>query len=291
MNREEMKRLILAAVSERLGNGYHGTLQTVFKTNLKLDGLSIFQDGNSIAPTIYLEPFYQKLEKGISIDDVAEMILKIYLGARDPSWQFDIMSITDFDCIRDRLYAALINRHSNTELLRDVPHRLFLDDFAIVVRCLIEAGDDGNSDFLVHDSYLKAWDMDRETLLSHAIKNTRKLFGVKLQNMDDVVKALIPCAETGNIRVPMWILSNCPHIFGASAVLFRDVLENFSERYGSFYAIFSSIHEVLLVPVSADMNIDTLTKMNREINVTDVSEEEVLGTRAYLYNKGKGFVL
>lgn len=217
-----MKRLILAAVSKKLGSGYHGTLQTVLKTNLKLDGLSIFQDGSSIASTIYLEPFYQKLEKGISIDDVAEMILKIYLGARDHSWQFDIMSITDFDCIRDRLYAVLINRHSNTELLRDVPHRLFLDDLAIVVRCLIEAADDGNADFLVHDSHLKLWGTDKETLLSHAIKNTRKLFGVKLQNMEDVIRELIPCMETGTCRVPMWILSNCPHMFGASAVLQAD---------------------------------------------------------------------
>lgn len=291
MNREEMKRLILAAVSERLGSGCHGTLQTVFKTNLKLDGLSIFQAGNNTAPTIYLEPFYEDLEKGVSIDDVADRILKIYLGARDHSWQFDIMSITDFGCIRDRLYAVLINRHSNTELLRDVPHRLFLDDLAIVVRCLIEAADDGNADFLVHESHLKLWGTDKEALLSHAVKNTRKLFGVKLQNMEDVIRELIPCMETGTCRVPMWILSNCPHILGASAVLFHDVLEDFSERYGSFYAIFSSIHEVLLIPASSDMNIDELTNMNREINITEVREEEVLGTRAYLYAKGKGFVL
>lgn len=100
MNREKMKQLILAAVSEKLGSGYHGTIQTVLKTNLKLDGLTIFQDGSNIAPTIYLDSFYEDLEKGVFIDDVADRILKAYLGAKDFPWQFDIRSVLDFDCIK-----------------------------------------------------------------------------------------------------------------------------------------------------------------------------------------------
>jgi len=291
MNKEEMKQLILEAVSVRLGNGCNGVLQEVLKTNLKRDGLTIFQTGNNIAPTIYLDPFYEDLEKGVPIDDVADRILNIYLGVRDCPWQFDTRSILDFSCIKDRLYVELINRHSNTELLKDVPHKQFLDDFAIVMRCLIKAADDGNSSFLVHNSHLDMWNVDQKPLLSFAIQNTRKLFGVELRDMEDVLKELIPCMETGCSRVPMWVLSNRHHLAGASAVLFHDVLEDFSQKYGSFYVIFSSVHEALLIPVSSDMCMDELTKMNREINKTDVSDEEVLGTKAYLYTKENGFVI
>ena len=63
MNREAMKQQILEALSKKLGDGYHGTLEKVQKTNIDLDGLTILKDGETITPTIYLEPFYKALDR------------------------------------------------------------------------------------------------------------------------------------------------------------------------------------------------------------------------------------
>ena len=51
MNREAMKQQILEALSKKLGDGYHGTLEKVQKTNIDLDGLTILKDGETITLT------------------------------------------------------------------------------------------------------------------------------------------------------------------------------------------------------------------------------------------------
>lgn len=69
------------------------------------------------------------------------------------------------------------------------------------------------------------------------------------------------------------------------------MLEDFADAHGSFYVIFSSVHEVLLIPTTDSSDIDFLSRINQEVNVSEVMQDEILGTKAYYYAKGKGFVL
>ena len=72
--------------------------------------------------------------------------------------------------------------------------------------------------------------------------------------------------------------------------LFDDILKDFTQKYGSFYVVFSSVHEALLLPESCGLDAISLTKMNLEVNMMQVQANEVLGTKAYYYSKDKGFV-
>lgn len=292
MNKETMQQLILEALSKKLGDSYHISIQKVLKTNVKLDGLTILQDGKNITPAIYLDPFYKDLENGTSLEDVVNGILQTYFAAQVHPFDFDIASVLNFACVKDRLYVELVNRHSNEELLQDVPHTLFLDDFAIIVRCLIDTSENGNASFLVHSNHLKMWHIEQETLMSIAILNTRKLFGLDLRNMNDVIREMISIPETDNNSLaPMWVMTNKRRLSGAATVLFSDVLKDFAEKHGNFYVIFSSVHEVLLLLTPDNSDIDSITKMNQEVNATQVEADEVLGTKAYYYSKDIGFVL
>lgn len=294
MNKEAMQQQILEALYKRLGDGFHISIQKVLKTNVKLDGLTILQDGKNISPTIYLDSFYKDLENGISLDDVVSGILRIYSEAEIHPSHFDITAIRDFSHIRDRLYVELINRHSNKELLQDVPHSLFLDDFAVTVRCSVEMTSEGSASFLVHNSHLKMWQVEQEYFISHAIQNTRKLLGVELAPLESFIKKICPemAGCDGSIpKTPLWIMTNKRNLSGAATVLFDDVLSDFAREHGNFYVIFSSVHEVLLVLTPDNSDIDSITKMNQEVNATQVAENEILGTKAYYYCKDKGFVL
>lgn len=292
MNKEAMKQQILETVSEKLGSGYHGTLQKVLKTNMELDGLTIMKDGEDIAPTIYMDPFYKELEEGASIDDVADSILQSYYNARTYKGNFDPTSVFDFNYVKDKLYVQLVNRHSNEELLQHASHALFLDDFAVTVRCIVAMTAEGSASFLVHNKHLDTWQTDSETLLSCALQNTRKMFGVQLIKMQDLIQELCPEKATDGLPAcPLWVMTNNRKLAGAATVLFDDMLKSFAEKHGSFYVIFSSIHEVLLIPTPDDSDIDIITRMNQEVNATQVEEDEILGTKAYFYHKDRGFVL
>ena len=52
MNKEAMKQQILEAVSKRLENGFHVSIQRVYKANHELDGLVIMAEDENTAPTI-----------------------------------------------------------------------------------------------------------------------------------------------------------------------------------------------------------------------------------------------
>lgn len=292
MNKEAMKQQIQEALSKKLGDGFHITIHEVLKTNVKLDGLIIMQDGKNIAPNIYLDSFYKDLENGTPLDDVVNRILQTYSKAETHSAHFDITAISDFSYVKDKLYVELINRHFNKELLKDIPHALFLDDFAIVVRCAVEMLAESSASFLVQNKHLNMWQTDHETLLSHALQNTRKMFGVELLKMSDIIQETIPEEIAGGFPYcPLWVMTNNKKLSGAATVLFDDVLKDFAEKHGSFYVIFSSVHEVLLLPTPDNSTIDSITRMNEEVNASQVAENEILGTKAYYYCKDNGFVL
>lgn len=292
MDKEAMKQQILESLSKKLGDGYRISIQKVYKTNLKLDSLAIMQKGDSISPTIYLDHFYKDLENGTALEDVVNGILRDYFHARINLRHFDITYVHDFEQVKNRLYVELINRHSNEELLQDVPHSLFLDDFAVTVRCIVDTSVEESASFLVHNGHLEMWHTDRETLIPFAIQNTRELFGLDLRGIKDVIRELIPsAAEDDDSYVPMWVMTNRRKLSGAATALFDDVLKDFAKTNGSFYVIFSSVHEILLLPDSDNYNIDAITEMNQAVNASEVDADEILGTKAYYYRKDIGFVL
>ena len=290
MNREAMKHQILEALTKKLGDGFHITIQKVFKPNRELEGLLIMGEGEIISPTIYLESSYEALDNGTPVEQVVNRILQAYDSARSEAVDFDIEHLKDFDYAKEKLYVQLVNRHLNKNLLRNIPHTMFLDDFAVAVRCTVEASEENYASFMVHNSHLNIWQADSETVLSLAISNTLAKHNVDLMPLEQLIR------ETGSIAPKefpadcrIWFMSNQKRYFGAAAVLSDDVLKDFADKHGSFYVIFSSVHEVLLMPSPNNSGIDSLTRHNQDVNAT-LSEEEILGTKAYFYHKGRGFV-
>ena len=298
MNKEAMKQQILEVLSKKLGDEYSILIREVLKTNIKLDGLTILKIGENVSPTIYLEPYYEKLENGDTLDNVTNEISGLYFCTRVEMldmMNFDFSPIQDFNFVKKHLFIQLINRHHNKELLADIPYTLFLDDFAVTVRCLLDSDltDEWNSSFLVHNNHLKMWGLETEKLVSLALLNTRGLLGVDLRKMATVLKEICPefvGGDGANIPdVPLWVLTNKRKFLGASVVLFDDVLRDFANAYGNFCVIFSSVHEVLLLPMPDSSGIDFITDINQSVNDTQVRADEVLGTKAYFYSKKDGF--
>jgi hypothetical protein len=86
--------------------------------------------------------------------------------------------------------------------------------------------------------------------------------------------------------IPMYVMTNRIHHYGASSILDREQLRLFSDRLGSdLYILPSSIHEVILVPVSQMADRDRLRAMVRQINETQVPPQEVLSDEVYSYEE------
>ena len=86
----------------------------------------------------------------------------------------------------------------------------------------------------------------------------------------------------------MYILTNEEKYYGAAVILYPHVLSHISRLlHSNFFVLPSSIHECILVPDSGQFTKKELETMVREVNETQVEDEEVLSQNVYYYDSKK----
>ena len=86
----------------------------------------------------------------------------------------------------------------------------------------------------------------------------------------------------------MYVLTNRLRSHGAAAVLYEGCLEKIAAELAcNYYVLPSSIHEVILTPDRHGFSYEELSSMVKEINESQVREEEVLSDHAYYYDRNR----
>lgn len=283
MQYETFKSLVMEQLHSHFRESKKITIQTITKNNgIKLDGLVILDREFNIAPTIYLNYYYTKYQKGTSFSEVFQELLDNYDENR-PISSINVTFFTDFEKVQHKIVYKIINYEKNKELLQAVPHFNYLD-LAIVFYCLVHTGQNGNASILINNQNMERWNTTPEKLMELACKNTPQLLKYELKSMESIL------AEETNITqhnlYPMFVLTNTFRLNGACCMLYKNLLRHISDQMGSdFFILPSSIHEVILLPANDISAITELSDMVKEINNTEVSEEDILSDHAYYYSR------
>ena len=120
--------------------------------NTKHYGLTIFEPGSNIAPTLYLEQFYDMYLETGNWRETINQIIALYQSDSFPKC-LDMEWLKDFDKVQGLIFHKLINFESNTALLAKVPFTRYLD-FAIVYCIHYENTEIGDGSILIHNSHL-----------------------------------------------------------------------------------------------------------------------------------------
>lgn len=264
------------------------SLQSISKNNdVKMDGLTITSGDCNISPTIYLNNFYESYEQGESLEDITAEILRIYLDNR-PLESVNAGFYTDLNRVRDKLMFKLIHYRKNRTLLQDIPHVRCMD-LAIVFYCLVSVTPSGSATILVRNNHLSHWNISEDILLSYALKNNLEHLPATLAPLSDLISDALPDTdfpEASSTQPQLHILTNRHKLFGAGCMLYPRLLRDISGRFDSDLIILpSSVHEVLLFPDNNNQEHTALNEMVREVNLTQVSPEEVLSDHIYLYSR------
>ncbi len=260
----------------------------IMKNNsLELDGLVIQEEGVSASPAIYLDGYYEKYLEGMEIDGIARNIVGIH---RECAVSFDAEKYYEPDFVRERILCRLINTGRNGRLLEAVPHRDFLD-LSVVYYCRMEDIEvDGMATMLIRNSHMERLGLTEEELYGLAVSNMAELMPTEIRSLSEVLdelafgRAEVGQPPEGDDDVKMYVASNVQGLFGAACMLDGSALEAFAERNGAFYIIPSSVHELLLVPVSEGVSGKRLCDIVLEVNDTQVSHEEFLSDSVYIYD-------
>ena len=273
------------AVVSKVGTGFDVTVNKVTKNNdLVLDGLVIKATDTNIAPTIYLNGYYERYEDGaMELSDVVESIIDTY--SRHNSVTFDVSTFTDFDAVKNRICYKLVNTASNKKLLEDVPHRE-LFDLSIVYYVVVSVEANVTGSIIIHNNHIKLWDITENDLYEFASDNTKRLLPAGIKSMFDTLSEMINMEDLPDTDDLMYVLTNREKLQGASTILYPDVLSTFADRKNAnLWLLPSSVHEWIVIPDYGNMNRETLSEMIQEVNGSQLAPDEVLSDHPYYYNR------
>ena len=135
---------------------------------------------------------------------------------------------------------------------------------------------------------LARWGVTREEVYRQACENTWRLLPVDFRSMGSVMEDALFLPSLDEV-LKLYVLTNRWKNYGAAAALYEGQLQAVGEMFGeNFYLIPSSVHEMLILPESRVPKREELDEMIQEINEIAVAPEEVLGDRAYYYDRDKG---
>ncbi|MBQ8118150.1 MAG: hypothetical protein IJ147_08865 [Lachnospiraceae bacterium] len=267
-------------ISQWMGEGYEVKLQEVRKNNgVLLQGLIILSKEKNISPTIYLNSFWEMYVSGTSLTRILTMVREIYEKSV-PANGVDMSFFREYEKVRTKICYRLVNTRRNRLLLEQVPHVELLD-LSLCFYYAYESQNLGEGSILIHNNHMEMWNCNTEMLMKAAVENTCRLYPEKLLRMCDIMKECMG----ESVDVPMHVLTNRIKCYGATAIVYPDVLQKAAEQIGhDLYILPSSIHEVILLPADGEQDEERLKEMIREVNSTCVEPEEILSDSLYFYD-------
>lgn len=303
MEYQEFLYAVEGELNQRLKEGEKASVYTAVKNNGKeKKGVMIERKGSNAAPTIYLEGFFVRFQRGESMEKLVREIMTFYETVRvEQIW--DPTQFEHYSEVSDRIVFKLVHKMKNKKLLKEVPYVDVLD-LAIVFYVLLDLDRNGMACIQISNEHLEKWGISRDELFTVAVKNVKKVLPAEFFTMQHAIGQMLDVTqeqEAENLlrevrsekKDVMYVLTNSSRNYGAACMIYPHVLEMIGDMLKEdFYILPSSVHEVIIVPESKGLDPDEMDAMVDEINETQVEPEEVLSSHAYFYQrKGRRLML
>ena len=298
MSYREFREELLNQLRSIFGENYEIGTQTVQKVNLgNVETFRIFDKTGEKqqSPVFYGRKLYEAYRSGTGLEVLAQDMKEKYEMTGNEITVDLIGDVNELEEIKERLIFTVINREKNRELLKEIPHRDFLD-FAVIYRIVVKESWDGVSSMRVSNGLLERWGITEEKLFEIAWKNMRRRMPVMKTSFADMMQSLMgkDMISPGDISEEcegrqlqrMYMVTNRKKINGFGSVLYPDVLEEMCRilQCDRLYILPSSIHEAIVMPQDLGMSPEELQEMVKNVNKDCVTEEEYLSDSVYGYS-------
>lgn len=290
MSYEEFVELVEKRMRECLPQEWNICIRTVIKNNgSEHKGIVIREPDINISPTIYLEEYFERYQSGCTLDEITHQIGMLYRHVK-MSHRWEGTFLTDYENIRSRIIYRVVNCRKNEEYFKEIPYVPFLD-LAVVFYVMLDLDEEEQTAFMpISKEHLQLWDVKAEDVYKEACKNTEKLLPAEFAPMQTILCEMSgeELWEEEQAKDDAYILTNSSRNFGATAILYHSCLRHIGEYLAEdFYVMPSSIHEVIILPVSMAPSWEELNFIVSEINETQLKSEDVLSDGAYFYCREK----
>ena len=253
---------------------------TDIKNTPKGRGFMIGKPDINVSPVLY----YERMSiEDWSDEEVADYLIKI-AEKNMKNENIDTSLFTDWNFAKDRLHLCACS--VGTQANDIVVDRFY--DIDKYVRVLVDLPDNNDSIASVAINYamLEQYGISADELFEQALKCSHGQYVIN--DMRDVLEQMfgeVP-SDLNGIDSRMIVLTTKNKIHGASAIFDNQILSQLAQNLGNkdFYILPSSIHEIIAVPASDEVNAQYLRSMVKEVNNNEVSKEERLSYSVFYYD-------
>ena len=296
--KEEVKATIKAYLPEKYEDAEINIVQVTKNNDQKLDGLTIRSKDSAVTPTIYINGMFDRMQNGEKMSDIMREIADLHLN-HENAVGIDVSKILDYEKAKENITCRLVNAEQNAEYLKDKPYTQ-IEDLAITYHIKVNDGPEGLMTSPITDKLMKQYGVTKDDIHKVAMENLERLTPPKFVSMQEMMmEIMLPDKSDPNYDIMkqalteqiggadnlMYVLTNENKVNGAVLALDQNIMDKIAEKVGGdFYVLPSSVHEVLVVPKRADMDVKELEHMVQEVNATQVAVEEQLSDHVYMYD-------
>lgn len=255
------------------------------KLNDSYDALSVTPKGSSIGVNANLDEIFHAVERGRDYREVLSGVTESLKGSFEHMPKLQVSDLTNYAEMKNKLAMEVVSAERNAGMLQNVPHEQ-MEDIAVVYRLVLDSSKDASSTVLVTNDLMDKFGITHEQLHNDAMKNAPLIRPAEIKGMEETLNEM----QGGPVLEPdpdeiLFVAGVPDQNHGAAVIAYPNFFEDAAEKLGGDYFIIpSSIHEVLLVKDTGEMNARDLAAMIREVNATEVAPEDVLTDHAYHYD-------
>lgn len=274
-------------------------VETMKNNNVARIGITFHDQGEKVGPVIYMEPYREAATDGRPMSEIMREIAGIASRSMDKTELIGSLDYGDYESVKEYLSVTLINGRDNRQMLSHMPHRQ-MEDLALILELKFPMAE-GIGSIKVSHELAELWAVDTDTLFAQAQENSLKAEPPSLHRMEDTmlslafvrdaVENLLENPAPEEVPSQLYVLSNTSKNKGAAVLSYPGVLEKADQLFPKgFYILPSSIHELLIVPKSPEIDPRELGEMVRAVNRAEVAKEEQLSDRVYEYDREAGMI-
>lgn len=238
-------------------------------------------DGRDMCPILYPDKQYEYYQAGMNYLMILSLFVKEIEAALDELPErhgFNLMSL------KENVSLQLINTERSRNYLEGKVHRE-IEDLSLIYRFNVELVNGRNGSFVVTEDMLKLMGLNEEELYHYAMERAPLNNPCQIKTISTVIREITDEDYEIEGECPLLVLTNYDALYGASVIMYPDVLERCANVInGDFYVIPSSVHECLLQPDDGDISLSELKTIVKEVNDTQILPEELLSYSVYHYD-------
>lgn len=261
--------------------------------------IAFTQPEREITPIIGIEPFYEAVRNGESLESIMQVIAEMAEQTINTTFSITPGEMNEYKEAENYLGVCLVNTKANRKQLKGVTC-IKVEDLSLIPIIRVPLSEKGiYGSMKVTEELREMWGVSVEQIFEQAWKNEESpmLLGLNeavlhTGDMRDL-SAAQDLVDNDNGE-KMYILTNKRRIDGAALIVYPGVKEKLDELFPEgFFIVPSSIHETLIMPKGVEiqgleMTPKELGRMLRYSNQRYVDKMEFLSDRIYEYDKDSG---